>query len=191
MTLRSVPNLVTGLRLALVPVVVGAALAGAPADLVLLLMAACFATDLADGLLARVLNAASAFGARLDSIADFVFYMSIPLVGWLVWPEILRREALWFAGAVASILAPALIAFVKFRATSGYHTWLAKLSAFSMGLGVLVLFALDVGWVFRLAVCLALLAALEEILITLVLTDPREDVRSLWHVLRGPPGGRV
>lgn len=187
MTLRSLPNLVTALRLLLVPLVVAAALAGAPAWLVLALMATCFFTDLVDGLLARWLDAVSATGARLDSLADFVFYMSIPLTGWLVWPELLEREALWFLGALISIVLPSAVAFAKFRLSSGYHTWLAKTSALCMGLGVLVLFGSGHGLLFRFSVVLALLAAAEELAITAVLRAPREDVRSLWHVLRDPP----
>lgn len=184
MTLRILPNLVTCLRLGLVPVLLAAALLRSPPLVVLGLMAFCFFTDLADGLLARWLNAASALGARLDSIADFTFYLSIPLVGWLVWPEILLREAWWFAAAVGSVVLPAAIAFARFRISSGYHTWLAKLSAFCMAAGLLALFALDWALLFRFAVLVSVVAALEEIAITLVLEHPRQDVRSLWHILR-------
>lgn len=183
MRLQSLPNAITVARLVLVPVLVAGAALDLPGVVLVGLMALAFATDFADGLLARWLGASSAFGARLDSIADFAFYLSIPLVAWLAWPQILLREAPWFAGAVASIVVPAAIAAAKFGVASGYHTWAAKLGALTMGLGVLALFGLDLAWPFRLAVVVALLAATEEVAITLVLRAPREDVRSLWHVL--------
>jgi hypothetical protein len=46
----------------------------------------------------------------------------------------------------------------------------------------MVLFAGGPAWLFHLAVPVSVLAALEEIAITLVLREPQANVRSLWHV---------
>jgi phosphatidylglycerophosphate synthase len=182
-TLRSLPNLLTLLRLVLAPVMVLVACGGQHPALVLALMGFCFVTDLVDGVLARRLQSTSAFSARLDSIADFTFYLCIPAAGWLVWPAIVAREAPWFIAGVASVVLPATVGFAKFRLASGYHVWLAKLAACCMGVGVLLLFGFGIAAPFRVAVAVAIIAALEEIAITLVLEQPRADVRGLWQVL--------
>lgn len=181
--LRGLPNLVTLLRLMLAPVMVTVAYASGNAGLVLGLMAFCFFTDLIDGALARWLRSTSPFSARLDSVADFTFYLAIPLAGWTVWPALVTREASWFAAGIASVVLPAGVGFAKFRRASGYHAWLAKLAAGSMAVGVLLLFGYDVPLPFRMAVVIAMLAAVEEIAITLVLDQPRADVRGIWQVL--------
>lgn len=198
--LGALPNLITTVRLVLAPVMVGIAHAGGPAALVLGLMAFGFFTDLIDGALARRLGSTSAGSARLDSLADFAFYLGIPAAGWLMWPAVVSREAAWFAVAVGCVVMPALVAVVKFGHASAYHVWLAKLGALAMGGGVLLLFGLGLVMPFRLAVIIALLAALEEIAITVILERPLTDVRSLWHVLarrrraardgQGPTGAR-
>jgi phosphatidylglycerophosphate synthase len=182
-TLRSLPNLLTLLRLVLAPVMVFVACGGERPALVLALMGFCFLTDLVDGVLARWLRSTSTFSARLDSIADFTFYLGIPAAGWLVWPAIVAREAPWFIAGVASVVLPAAVGFAKFRLASGYHVWLAKLAACCMGVGVLLLFGYEIPGLFRLAVAIAIIAALEEIAITLLLEQPRADVRGLWQVL--------
>ena len=167
----------------LAPVMVFVACGGERPALVLALMGFCFLTDLVDGVLARWLRSTSTFSARLDSIADFTFYLGIPAAGWLVWPAIVAREAPWFIAGVASVVLPATVGFAKFRLASGYHVWLAKLAACCMGVGVLLLFGFGIAAPFRVAVAVAIIAALEEIAITLVLEQPRADVRGLWQVL--------
>lgn len=180
---RQLPNLVTGTRLALMPVLLVLAAAG-EATAALAVIALCFFTDLLDGFLARRYRVTSALGARLDSWADFLLYLSLPVAGWWLWPEIVRRELAFFGAALAAITLPPLVALAKFRAPPSYHTWAAKASAAAIGVSVLVLFGLDLAWPFRLAVALTVLAAGEELAITLVLDAPRHDVPSLWHVLR-------
>ncbi len=182
--LRQLPNLITGTRLALVPVLLALAGAGERAA-ALAVIALCFFTDLLDGLLARRLRVDSEAGARLDSWADFLFYLAIPVAGWLAWPELLRREAGFFIAVLLAVTLPPLVALARFGRPPSYHTWGAKLSAAAMGVGVVALYGLGLGWPFRLAVIITVLAALEELAITLTLTAPRADVRSVWHARRG------
>ena len=183
----SLPNALTLLRLALVPVLLLLAWQQSR-GIVVLLMAACFATDVLDGLLARLLHQQTELGARLDSIADFVFYLSIPLATWWAWPAILVREAPYFAVLVATVVVPAATAFAKFGTTTSYHTWAVKLAAAINGLGVLVLLAFDQAWLFHTAVLFSVFAACEEILITWILDRPRSNLHSLWHAWRARRG---
>lgn len=180
---RYLPTFITGTRLALVPVLLACAALG-QSTAVVALIALCFFSDLVDGFLARYWRVVSDAGARLDSWADFTFYLAIPLAGWWAFPAITGREAPYFAALVASIVVPPLLALAKFHRVPSYHTWGAKLSAASVGIGVLLLFAFDLPWPFRIATGITVTAALEETAITLVLDTPRSNVRSLWHVLR-------
>jgi phosphatidylglycerophosphate synthase len=177
------PTLITLLRLASVPALVVFAWYGQGAAF-LLLLAADFASDAVDGYLARRLGVSSDRGANLDTLSDLAIYAAIPVCGWWLWPDLMRREALYFLIILASLLAPGTLALLKFHRLTSYHTWLVKLAVFTSGMGVLVLFAGGTEWPFRLAAPVCALAALEQMAITLVLSEPRADVRSVWDVLQ-------
>lgn len=181
------PNLISALRLAVVPVLLGLAWYGYERA-VLVLLAASFASDVLDGYLARTFGQTSTLGARLDSVGDFAVYLTIPLVGWWLWPEIVRREAPYFIAVVASTILPPVFGYYKFRTSTSYHTWAVKLAALLIGGSVILLFAGWSPWLFRLATPVSVYAALEEMAITWVLPQSRSNVPSIWHVLRQRSG---
>jgi phosphatidylglycerophosphate synthase len=178
-----IPNLISLLRLATGPILLGLAW-NRYARTVLVVLVVSFASDILDGYLARRLGQTSDLGARLDSVADFTIYLTIPLVGWWLWPDLIRREAPYFIAVMASTILPPIVGYCKFRTCTSYHTWAAKLAAFSVGSSVILLFAGWLPWLFRLATPVSVYAALEEIAITLVLPKSRSNVRSFWHIVR-------
>jgi CDP-diacylglycerol--glycerol-3-phosphate 3-phosphatidyltransferase len=93
-----------------------------------------------------------------------------------------RRESSFFLTVLACCVLPPLVAFGKFHGVTSYHTWGVKLAALVVGGSAMVLFAGGPAWLFHLAVPVSVLAALEEIAITLVLREPQANVRSLWYV---------
>jgi CDP-diacylglycerol--glycerol-3-phosphate 3-phosphatidyltransferase len=179
--MRHLPNLISGCRLATAPVLLVLAWYGY-AHTFLVVTAASFASDVLDGALARRLGHTSALGAKLDSVSDFVLYLTLPLGAWWLWPAIVRRESPLFLTVLACCVLPPLVAFGKFHRVTSYHTWGVKLAALAVGGSAMVLFAGGPAWLFHLAVPVSVLAAVEEIAITLVLREPQANVRSLWHV---------
>lgn len=181
--MRNLPNTLSLFRLAAAPVLLVFAWLQMPAPF-LVLFVCTLLSDAVDGFLARRLNQTSALGARLDSWGDFAIYMTAPVCAWWLWPELIRREAPFVAAVVASFTLPVALGFLKFRRLTSYHTWGAKLSAWLLGAGALLLFAGGPAWPFRLAVSVLVLAELEEIAITAVLPEWRANVPSLLHALR-------
>ena len=90
-------------------------------------------SDVLDGFLARLLKCQSDRGAKLDSVSDLVFYsaMLIRLLPelWTVLPEIM-----WYVTAV--IIAIRLLSYigvtVRYKRFSSLHTYLNKVSGFTM-----------------------------------------------------------
>jgi phosphatidylglycerophosphate synthase len=79
------PHALSFLRVAFVGLTYGAAWRGdKPLFAILVLLAVL--TDILDGPLARYLGTASRFGANVDSAADLVFYVSLPVWAWLFNP---------------------------------------------------------------------------------------------------------
>jgi CDP-diacylglycerol--glycerol-3-phosphate 3-phosphatidyltransferase len=141
-------------------------------------------TDLADGYLARRLGQESDLGARLDSWGDFALYMTTPVCAWMLWPELVVREAPYVATVVASFSLPIFAGLVRYRRLTSYHTWGAKLSAVLMGISTFLLFAGGPAWPFRFSTAVLVVTQIEEISITVVLSEWRSNVPSLWHALR-------
>jgi phosphatidylglycerophosphate synthase len=177
------PNLISVCRLVTTPILLVVAWYGYGKTF-LVGATACFASDVLDGYLARHLEQRSALGARLDSVSDFVLYITLPLGAWWLWPVIMRRESSFFLTVLASCVLPPLVALGKFHALTSYHTWGVKLAALLVGGSAIMLFAGAPAWLFHLAVPVSVLAAVEEIAITFVLPTPQANVRSLWHVMK-------
>ncbi len=175
-------NLLTSLRFVFAPVLLWLAWNGM-GDLFLLVLAGTFLTDVLDGIVARMLDQQSEFGALLDSAADILIYSIMSLSIWWLWPDIVEREKTFILLAIASYLVPVLIGIIKFHALTSYHTRLVKLAVLCIGSTFFILFLFNIAWPFQLAVLLSLLAAAEEIAITLYLTELRSDVRSLWKLI--------
>lgn len=125
-------------------------------------------TDVLDGWLARKTGTASAFGARLDSIADLLFYGIVLLrLSPVLWQGMPKQ--IWYvvAAVVLIRLATYTTAAVKYHRFAALHTWLSKLTGGAVFLLPYVL-AVTRGIIYGWMVCLlALAAALEELTIHL------------------------
>lgn len=179
----TLPNLLTGFRFVAAPVLLWLAWHGYGIAFMALLAVA-FLTDLLDGMAARLTGQVSEFGATLDSWADVITYLTIALCCWWLWPDMVRRELLYVGMIVASCLLPAFVGIYKFGRFTSYHTWGVKLAAGSMGLTLYVMFLGGPVWPFQVAAVICILAAIEEIIITLLLPEPESNLRSVWDVLK-------
>lgn len=179
----SVPNLLSGFRFLAAPALVMLAWTGQHRAY-LIVLGLSFASDVLDGLAARVLNKESSLGALLDSCADLVMYITIPITACWLWPDLMRREAPYVMVIVASYTLPTIVGLRKFGLFTAYHTWGVKVAAAAAAGSAFLMFAGGPAWPFRIATFLCVLAAIEQIAITLVLHERRSNVRTLWHVLR-------
>lgn len=179
----TLPNLLTGFRFVTAPGLLWLAWQGYALGFMALL-ALVFLSDLLDGMAARWTGQVSQFGATLDTYADVVTYLTIAIACWWLWPNIVWHEIIYVTMIITSLLLSALVGFSKFGEFTSYHTWAVKVAAATMGLSLYIMFFGGPVWPFRLAAILCLLAGLEEVIITLLLTKPLSNVRSLWFVIK-------
>jgi phosphatidylglycerophosphate synthase len=179
----TVPNAVTAIRILGSPGLILLAWADQPYWLAGMTVFFVF-TEWFDGYLARRLHAATAVGARLDTIADAIFYVSLLVAIVVLRPDLIGRETIWIGSAVVSYWLSWLASCVKFRCLPSYHTWAAKGVWVLVGIGTICLLAESSLWPFRLAMTCVMLANLEAACITLVLPECKVDIPSLWHALR-------
>lgn len=180
--MKHLPNILSIARLASVPLLIIFAMRG-QADAFLILLAIAFCSDGLDGYLARRFSWQTRLGAMLDSISDFAVYMSIPICAWLLWPAVIRQEAFYVIAIICSIVMPVLYGLIKFGRVTSYHTWLTKIAAAAMALSSILLFLGGPVWLFRAAAMLCVLAAVEEIIVTSLLDQPKVNVKSIGHVI--------
>ncbi len=179
--LYSIPNILSLLRLALVPVLVGLASAQR-GDIFLVVLAVSLLSDVLDGYLARKLGLVSELGAKLDSWGDILTYVAMILGLHLIWPDIFDKQAEFLFAAMMSFILPTLLAFRKFGAYPSYHTWGAKLAAVLMAPAYYVLILADADSFFRVVILFHLLVAAEEMAITFILNRPRSNVGSVFYL---------
>ena len=179
----NLPNLVSLIRILMAPVLFYFAITQQPYWFIGILLFAEF-TDVLDGFLARTLNQITKMGSHLDSLGDFVIYITITICAWILWPDILQRELLYFIIIILSFTLPSLIGYIKFHQFTSYHTWSVKLAVFITIIGYLLLFTGLLDWPFRIAAVFCLYAAIEEIAITLLIHHEHVDVRSVWQALK-------
>jgi CDP-diacylglycerol--glycerol-3-phosphate 3-phosphatidyltransferase len=178
----SIPNLLSLLRLALVPVLVVAACLNED-QLFLLLLGICLLSDMLDGYFARKLQQVTEFGARLDSWADMATYAMMILGLNLIWPTIFNQQFLYLVAATLSYVLPVVVALVRFSSFPSYHTWGAKLAAVLIAPAFYLLVLYDEQTFFRLVIIFHVLVAMEEIAITMMLKKPKTNVASILTIL--------
>ena len=118
-------------------------------------------TDMLDGFLARRWGVESKFGARLDSLADFVFVLA---VGYKLFPWLKLPATLWMmTGLIALVkIINAICSIVVNRRIVFLHTKANKLTGFLLFVGLMAIgqsYFVPVAWVIA---CIALFAAIQE-----------------------------
>ena len=179
----NLPNLVSFIRILLAPGLFYFAFTQQPYWFIGLLLFAEF-TDVLDGFLARTLNQITKMGSHLDSWGDFVIYTTIAICAWILWPDILQREIVYFTIIVMSFTLPAVVGVIKFHAFTSYHTWSVKVAVVVTVISYILLFTGLLDWPFRIAALICLYAAIEEIIITLLIHHEHVDVRTVWQALK-------
>ena len=134
--LKRVPDLLSGARMLMIPVLTVAALVGNGRLVGFGLMLA-GVSDFLDGFLARRLGAATARGARLDALADNLLLVST--LAWLVGlhPDILTTNGALVAAACAAHAAALVAGQITFGRVVNLHRVESKLAG-----GCLYAFAL-------------------------------------------------
>ena len=118
-------------------------------------------TDMLDGFLARRWGVESKFGARLDSLADFVFVLA---VGYKLFPYLKLPAMLWMMiGVIALVkMVNAISSYVINHKIAFLHTKANKLTGFLLFIGMMTIgqsYFVPVAWVIA---CIALFAAIQE-----------------------------
>jgi len=184
LSLRSLPNLISGARLVAGPVLVVLAMAHAETGFCWLLVAALI-SDIADGLIARALALQSQLGAMLDSAADVTTLASAAYGIHVFHPAVLREHGIGCALVLGGWALVCVIALLRYARLSSFHTYASKAAGYALGFFLVMLFVQGFSaLLFYAAVALSVVGSAEELALLWYLPAWRADVRGLWWVLR-------
>ena len=141
----------------------------------------CGLSDVLDGFIARRFHMTSTLGARLDSIADLMFYAAMLLK---VLPTLLVLLPTWIwlcvAGVIIIRIAAYITAAVKFHCFASMHTYMNKATGGAV-FCVPYIVKLPCAVPLCFAVCvIAALSSLEELLMHLVSKEYHEGVKTIF-----------
>ena len=178
--LWTLPNLLTFLRIILLPFLWAFALLDLPFYLGIGLTAAVL-TDVLDGALARRLNQVTELGSKLDTLADNLIIISVAIWLILLRPSVFTSHPLvWFI--VASLaLINALVGWIKFNRFANLHLYSTK--AAGVVTTVFVVHTLITPepsqWLFYLASGMVIISLMEALFLQLTHSHVNEHMGSI------------
>jgi len=140
--LRSLPNTLTLIRIALVPVLWVLAIMH-ESRWVAIGLAIAAVTDILDGRLARALDRITPFGSKLDSIADSLVNFSA--IGWLLLlkPDVVRDHPIFFSAVPVVALVLLWMGWLKYRKLADFHLTSGRAAGVAGYLFLIQLFLFD------------------------------------------------
>lgn len=140
----------------------------------------CGATDVLDGYLARRMKLVSISGAKLDSAADLLMYATaIPVFLISIGNELVRFYP-FLAVVIFIRLLNLLIARLKYRSFLILHTWGNKIAGLLTYATVCLYMIISWNGIIYIALVIATLTAIEELIIHLSAKEPEPDRRGLF-----------
>ncbi len=180
----NVPNVLSFYRLISFPFVLFFILTNRESVFVILLIINLI-TDILDGAVARIFNLCTAFGAKLDSLADDGTII-LAILGIVYFK--LEEFAPYFSSFLIFLIIYFLtmvISLIKFRRFPGMHLYSAKIGAYLQGLFFFILFVFDFNSIFYYIVIVwGIISLIENIIIMLLESEMRSDFKGLYWVLK-------
>lgn len=182
--MMNVPQALILFRLLLAPLIIGLAyyLGESAKPIILTLMYLGLLSDILDGIIARKQNISSAKLRRMDSQVDMLFWLSIGLSTWILYPELITSNSIVIWIIIGMEAACYAISLVKFKRETCTHAFLSKL----WGISLLIAFTSLIGFnhagiPFQMAISMGLISHIDRILITLLLPHWAHDIPSAYH----------
>ncbi|TNE80389.1 MAG: CDP-alcohol phosphatidyltransferase family protein [Bacteroidetes bacterium] len=139
-------------------------------------------SDVFDGIIARKQNIASAKLRRMDSQTDMVFWLSIGISTWKLYPVLIETHSTAIWAILAMEASVYVISFIRFGKETCTHAFLSKMWGLSLLIAFTSLIGFNhAGFPFAMAIILGLISHVDRILITLILKSWTHDVPSAYH----------
>ncbi len=145
-----------------------------------------FFTDLIDGTLARKFKVTSVFGSQLDSIGDDLTMLCGIIAAFVFKFQFISEQKIIAGILIILLLTQNILALIRYRKLSSFHTYLAKIAAILQGTFLILLFLLPqpVYPLFYAAAIVSILDLIEETIMVLMLKEWKADVKGIYWALK-------
>jgi phosphatidylglycerophosphate synthase len=150
------------------------------------MLAFSFFTDAIDGFLARKFKVVSKWGAKLDSIADDLTVTAGIFGIFILRPLFVQHEVFLITLMLSLLFIQMLLAFIRYRKMTSFHTYIAKFAAVLQALFIISIFFFEEPpyLLFYIAAGFTIINLLEEIILIFLLPQWQCDVKGLYWVLK-------
>ncbi len=141
-------------------------------------------SDLFDGMILRRAGIHAPDLRRWDTIADTIFYLGAAAAAFLIHPDAVWTNAILIMIVTGTQALGHILEVARFGRAASYHAWTGRVWGWAIAIAFLGLFALGSARFLTLALVCGILSQLDNIAITLILPEWRQDVRGVVHALR-------
>ena len=181
--LTQIPSILVGLRFTIAPLLLLDALDGKTTIWFLIGYVIAVISDIFDGIIARRLNVSTVQLRQADSWADISLYLSIAISVWLVYPQVIINFQIPLIIAIFAQLTLFAVSLIKFQKFPSFHTYTAKIWGLTLLVATVGLFGFGYTKTLWLAIALCLINSFEEIIMTLLSSQWRCDILSIFHLI--------
>ncbi len=180
----TIPNILTLYRLLIFPVIALMIILKQEMAFAILLVIS-LNTDVWDGWIARRFNQKTQIGARLDSLADIGVYITA-LSGIIVFKmDEIGADAWLFYLFVVCYVIVIVSPLIKFGEIQSFHLYSIKIAGYFQGLFFIMLFFFGYKPIyFYFMVNISLIGFIESLVIQLLITHMRSDLKGIFWVLK-------
>ena len=137
-------------------------------------------TDVFDGYIARKLKQQTLLGAWLDSIADFVFFISF-IVFASIYESAYIVKLQYFIGIIILLkVFSGITGLIKFKQPGFLHTIGNKIAGTVIIIGICIFVLFDNTIVVEIGLYVSILSALEEFLVILIAKMYTPNTKGIW-----------
>ena len=144
-----------------------------------------FLTDAIDGILARRLKIVTKRGAHLDSVGDRLTLLAAFLGVWFFEKSFVLDKIELILIPASLYLIQSLVAFIRFRSGTSFHTYSAKITFLLLAVFTLWLFFFGFEpALFYFTLIVGITNLIEENILTIIVRGPRVDIKGLYWFLK-------
>ncbi|HOK26556.1 MAG TPA: CDP-alcohol phosphatidyltransferase family protein [Bacteroidales bacterium] len=180
----TIPNIITFYRLLAFPVILFFILTKNEKLFVVFLIINLL-SDAIDGYIARKFKMETEFGARLDSIADNLTYI-LAFTGIFVFKlKDLMPYIVSLSVYIGLLIITVALSLVKFKRFPSLHLYATKINGYVQGVFMICLFTVGlIPLIYYTVIILGIIGAVESIVIQLIISEMRSNVKGLYWVIR-------
>lgn len=180
----NVPNILSFYRLLSFPFVLIFALYRYE-DIFVILLIINLITDALDGIIARMFNLETEFGAKLDAYADIGMYITA-IIGVIMFKS--KELAPYYISLtifVTVFIIPKIISFYRFRKFPSLHLYSSKTGGYMQAFFFFTLFVFGLNVAFYyIVIIFGILSFLEQIVVLLITPELKSNVKGIYWIIK-------